>query len=109
MYKLLKKISYLCQGILLFFLFLFLRFLPLKLSSKLFGTFAKFVGPKINISKKAFKNIENAMPEKSQNEKIEIVKGMWENLGRVIGEYPHLKELIIKRKYSRIFIKGKKT
>jgi len=83
--------------------------LPLKLSSKLFGTFAKFVGPKINISKKAFKNIENAMPEKSQNEKIEIVKGMWENLGRVVGEYPHLNKLVVKKENSKIFIKNKKN
>ena len=83
--------------------------MPLKLSSKLLGTFAKFIGPKINISKKVFKNIENAMPEKSQNEKTEIVKGMWENLGRVIGEYPHLNKLVVKKKNSKIFIKGKKN
>ena len=49
------------------------------------------------------------MPDKSQKERTKIVKGMWENLGRVIGEYPHLKKLVIKKKNSRIFIKGKKN
>ena len=38
------------------------------------------------------------MPEKNKKERIKIVQGMWENLGRVIGEYPHLKKLVIKKK-----------
>ena len=109
MHKILKKIIYLFQGILLSVLFLFLRIIPLNFSSHLLGTIAKIIGPKLSISKKAFDNIKNVMPEKNKKERIKIVQGMWENLGRVIGEYPHLKKLVIKKKNSKIIIKGKKN
>ena len=33
---------------------------------------------------------------------------MWENLGRVIGEYPHLKKLVIKKKHIELKIPLKK-
>ena len=100
MHKILKKISYFFQGILLFLLFLLLRPLPLNTSSKLLGSIARSIGPKLGISKKAYNNLKNIMPDKSQKERTKIVKGMWENLGRVIGEYPHLKRLVIKKKNS---------
>ena len=109
MHKILKKIFYFFHGILLFLLFLLLRPLPLNASSKLLGSIARSIGPKLGISKKAYNNLKNIMPDKSQKERTKIVKGMWENLGRVIGEYPHLKKLVIKKKNSRIFIKGKKN
>ena len=109
MHKILKKISYFFQGILLFLLFLLLRPLPLNTSSKLLGSIARSIGPKLGISKKASNNLKKIMPDKSQKERTKIVKGMWENLGRVIGEYPHLKKLVIKKKNSKIIIKGKKN
>ena len=59
MHKILKKISYFIQGIFLFSLFLFLRSISLNLSSKLLGSIAKFIGPKLGISKRAFTNLKN--------------------------------------------------
>ena len=48
------------------------------------------------------------MPEKSENEISKIIKNMWENLGRVFGEYPHLKKLVPENE-NKIKIYGKKN
>ena len=35
-------------------------------------------------------NLAAAFPEKTQTERNQIRRSMWDNLGRVVGEYPHL-------------------
>src|SRR5580698_3494927 len=35
-------------------------------------------------------NLLRAFPEKSESERNAIRRTMWDNLGRVVGEYPHL-------------------
>ena len=93
MYKLKKKVIYFLEGITLLLIFIFLRILPLNISSFLMGKLSSLIGPKLGVTKKAYNNIKNVMPEKNEKETLKIIKNMWENLGRVIGEYPHLKKL----------------
>ena len=94
MYKLKKKVIYFLEGITLLLIFIFLRILPLNISSFLMGKLSSLIGPKLGVTKKAYNNIKNVMPEKNEKETLKIIKNMWENLGRVIGEYPHLKKLV---------------
>jgi KDO2-lipid IV(A) lauroyltransferase len=47
------------------------------------------------------------MPEKNEKEITKIIKDMWENLGKVAGEYPHLSK-ISPEKNNKIQIYGKK-
>ena len=89
MYKLKKKIIYFIEGVGLLLIFIFLRILPLNISSFLMGKLSSLIGPKLGVTKKAYNNIKNVMPEKSENEIKKIIKDMWENLGKVVGEYPH--------------------
>ena len=72
------------------------------------GRISSFIGPKLGISKKAYNNIKNVMPEKNEDEILKIIKDMWENLGRVFGEYPHLKKLIPENK-NKVKVFGKKN
>ena len=108
MYKFKKKVIYLIEGACLLLIFLFLRILPLNISSFLMGKLSSLIGPRLRVSKKAFNNIKNVMPEKNNKETLKIIKGMWENLGRVIGEYPHLKKLV-PEKNNKIKVYGKKN
>jgi KDO2-lipid IV(A) lauroyltransferase len=62
-------------------------------SSNFFGALARFYGPWFPTSSVARKNLRLAYPEKSKSEIEEIVKGVWENLGRVAGEFVHLEAL----------------
>jgi len=108
LYKLKKKIIYFIEGVGLLLIFIFLRILPLNISSFLMGKLASLIGPKLGVTKKAYNNIKNVMPEKSENEIKKIIKDMWENLGKVIGEYPHLSKLD-PEKNNKIQVYGKKN
>ena len=108
MYKLKKKVIYFIEGVGLLLIFIFLRILPLNISSFLMGKLASLIGPKLGVTKKAYNNIKNVMPEKSENEIKKIIKDMWENLGKVVGEYPHLSKLD-PEKNNKIQVYGKKN
>ncbi|MBS9478094.1 lipid A biosynthesis lauroyl acyltransferase [Ancylobacter radicis] len=55
------------------------------------GSFwARAIGPFTPIHKAALKNLALAYPEKTEAERREIARGMWDNLGRMAGEFVHL-------------------
>src|SRR5262249_20162600 len=66
------------------------RILPLDWASGLGGFLARSIGPRLGTSKRARENLRRAMPELDAAARERIVRGMWDNLGRVIAEYPHL-------------------
>ena len=72
------------------------------------GKLSSLIGPKLGVTKKAYNNIKNVMPEKNEKEITKIIKDMWENLGKVAGEYPHLSKLD-PEKNNKIQIYGKKN
>ena len=72
-----------------FGLWFFGRMEPQK-ASDVASAIAKFVGKKISVHKLAYKNLSNAMPELSELEKEKILDDMWDNLGRIVGEYAHI-------------------
>lgn len=88
-----RWLDYPLQGAALWTLFSVFRVLPLDWASALGGRTARLVGPRLGASRKALRNLERAFPEKSAEERRRILKGMWENLGRLAGEYPHIAEL----------------
>ncbi len=69
------------------------RLLPLDAASGFGGWIGRTVGPRIGISNRARRNLARAFPEKSSPEIETIVRGMWDNLGRMVAEYPHLGEI----------------
>jgi len=66
------------------------RLLPTDLASNVGGFLARSIGPRLGVTRRALQNLRLVYPERSQEEIAEIVRGMWENIGRVIAEYPHL-------------------
>ncbi|MEW6089588.1 lysophospholipid acyltransferase family protein [Parvibaculum sp.] len=54
------------------------------------GWIGRTIGPKVGISKRARHNISLALPDLNPRDVERIVIGMWDNLGRTIGEYAHL-------------------
>ncbi len=69
------------------------RLLPLDVASALGGALARRIGPLLGVSKLARRNISRAFPELSETEIARVVAGMWDNLGRVAAEYPHLRSI----------------
>ena len=67
--------------------------LPIDLASGIGGFLARSIGPLLGISKRARRNLEQAIPELSAAERGAVLRKMWDNLGRVIAEYPHIGRL----------------
>lgn len=70
----------------------FLKMGPVK-ASNFAGRVTRFVGPLLPVSKVADRNLQIAMPSLTRQQRKQIVKGVWENLGRTVGELPHLSRL----------------
>ena len=68
------------------------KILPIDLASALGGWLGRTIGPRMPISERAVRNLSAAFPEKTPAEIGTIVRGMWDNLCRVVAEYPHLGE-----------------
>ena len=62
-------------------------------ASNLGGRVARLIGPHLSVSNIARANLKMAFPQKSEEKREEILKGVWENLGRTACEYPHLDQL----------------
>ncbi|CAA7619888.1 lysophospholipid acyltransferase family protein [Magnetospirillum sp. SS-4] len=71
--------------------------LPLDVASALGGWLARMVGPRLGVNRIARRNLARALPDKGEAEIAAILRGMWDNLGRVAGEFPHLEEIAATR------------
>jgi KDO2-lipid IV(A) lauroyltransferase len=80
--------------------------LPLDRASALGGALARWIGPHLGISKRARLNLEAALPELDSAQVNAIVRGMWDNLGRVAFEYPHLRRIRVFAGDGRVEVHG---
>ena len=70
-----------------------MRALPLDAASGLGGWVGRTLGPRLGASRRADANLRLVMPELTAAGRARIIRGMWDNLGRVIAEFPHLGRL----------------
>jgi KDO2-lipid IV(A) lauroyltransferase len=82
-------VTYLLRGLYLLAYGLFAA-LPLDAASALGGWLGRAIGPRLGVRKIAQRNLVAAFPEKSDAEIAAIMDEMWDNLGRVMAEFPHL-------------------
>ena len=78
---------------LVFLLFFTARLLPVTIASAGLGYFLGFIGPFTPWQARARRNLTLALPHLDQQAQTAILKKMWNNLGRVLGEYPHIRRL----------------
>ena len=62
-------------------------------ASNLCGRAARLIGPLLPVSRVAHANLRAALPDLDAAARRQIVRGVWENLGRTVGELPHLADL----------------
>lgn len=84
-----KRVRYLIEAALVRSLIFGFGLMPVEMASATGGTIARFIGPKLSASRKAKRHVMNSLHVEPQ-EAERIIQGMWENLGRVFAEYPHL-------------------
>lgn len=92
-----KKLRYLAEAAIVYLAFAIFRVLPLDAASATGGFLLRSLGPHLAASRKARRNLALTFPDKSEEDREKILGGMWDNLGRVFAEYPHLKTIGNKR------------
>ncbi|HET7085065.1 MAG TPA: hypothetical protein VFI23_09865 [Rhizomicrobium sp.] len=86
-----------------FFTFMGLfRLLGLDKASRLGGWIGRNIFPLLPPDRVARANLKRAFPNMTKAEHDEIRRVMWDNLGRVVGEYPHLDRFSPKGEDPRI-------
>jgi Kdo2-lipid IVA lauroyltransferase/acyltransferase len=80
--------------------------LPLDRASALGGAIAARIGPRLGVTKRARLNLRQALPDLTSSEIETILRGMWDNLGRVAAEYPHLRRIKVFEPGGRIETRG---
>jgi KDO2-lipid IV(A) lauroyltransferase len=88
-----KRLRYLIEALALRVAFALLSWLPVDAASNLGGFLGRHIGPHLPVSARARRNLRLAFPEISAAKTERIVAGMWDNLGRVAAEYPHIGEI----------------
>jgi KDO2-lipid IV(A) lauroyltransferase len=85
-----KRLRYALEAVGLGLALVVLRPLSPEAASNLGGFLGRTIGPHLRFSDRARQNLRLAMPGLPDSEIARIIRGMWENLGRVVAEYPHL-------------------
>ena len=84
----------------------FCRLLPIDWASGLGGWIGRSVVSRMATSRKAARNVARAFRENTDVENRRILIGMWDNLGRVAAEYPHLPRICAKLNGGRVEVIG---
>ena len=69
------------------------RLLPPAASSALMGAIFEAIGPLTPWQRRARRNLALAMPELDAAGQRRVLSGMWNNFGRVVGEFPHMQRI----------------
>lgn len=87
-----KKLRYISEAILVYTLMFIFRILPVDTASNCGGFIGRNVAYRLSVTRKAKRHIVNSL-HTNPDEANRIAYGMWDNLGRLFAEYPHLPEL----------------
>jgi KDO2-lipid IV(A) lauroyltransferase len=101
-----KRSWYRIEGAAVGLFFALSRMLPLDLASGLGGWLGRRIGPALAVTGLARRNLSAALPDLSAAEIERVIRGMWDNLGRVAAEYPHLKRIRVFSHDGRVEIRG---
>lgn len=88
-----RKLRHLIEAILLYPIYGILWIMPMPLSSWIIGKFFRIVGIILPVNHVAEVNMKFAFPEATDSERKKYISDHWENLGRTVGEIPHMASL----------------
>lgn len=69
------------------------RAVPVATASNIGGALARGIGPWLPVSQVAERNLRRAMAELDRAQRRQIIRGVWDNLGRTVAELPHVAAL----------------
>lgn len=99
-----KTFRHLFEAFFVYIIFYTFKLMPIDTASFVGGFIGRKIGVFVKASKIARSNLTLCFPELSEDEKSEIITKMWDNLGRMAGEFPHISALSDKEFNKRIKI-----
>ncbi len=88
-----KKFLHVAEALLVHLVMFIFGSMNFDTASNIGGWLGRAIGPHLKVNKTARNNIKMAMPELSGERVEEILIGMWDNLGRVLTEFAHMKDM----------------
>ena len=88
-----KKVRYAIEAIILVLFYGLCDLLPVTVASNIGGWIGRTIGPRLAASRKAQVNMRESLPELNDTDIEKHISTMWDNLGRVVAEYPHLADI----------------
>jgi Kdo2-lipid IVA lauroyltransferase/acyltransferase len=86
-------LSYRAEAACVALFFALCRLLPIDMASGFGGWLGRHLGPALSVSRQARRNVAAAFPDWLPAEIERVIRRMWDNLGRVAAEYPHLRRV----------------
>jgi len=71
--------------------------LPLDGASAVGGWLGRALGPRLKVSRRARNNLRRTFPEHDAAAIEAILNDVWDNLGRMVAEFPHQRQLVAER------------
>ncbi len=90
MSKVLRHLRFILEALPAWLFFIIFRFIPIDITSSFAGKVMELIGPRLKASRIAKRNLKMCFPDKSDEEIESIMVGMWNNLGRIVGESPSI-------------------
>jgi len=106
MIKLINKLKYFLQFIIIIILMLLFKLFGLNISRVVSAKILSFLGPLFRSNKTTYKNINYVFTNESENFKKEIINDMWSTYGKIFAEYNFIKDFRIQEKFEKIEIEG---
>lgn len=97
-----RAVSYPLEAVVVGLAFALFGALPIDRASALGGWLGRMLGPRLPVTRVAERNLRRAFPDRSAAEIAAIVRAMWDNLGRVAAEFPHLGEIDVYASDGRV-------
>jgi len=101
-----RQVAHLAEAAGLFAIITLFGLLPVDWASAVGGWIGRTVGPHLGISRRALQNLRRALPNNSEADNRRIVRGMWDNLGRSVAEFPHLETICAAQSHRVEIVNG---
>jgi KDO2-lipid IV(A) lauroyltransferase len=91
--RLYRRLAYPPQALAAWAVYGVFALLPVDAASAVGGFLGRVIGPLLPVTARARRNLARALPELDTAARAAVIRAMWDNLGRVVGEYPHLERI----------------
>ncbi|MDE1149466.1 MAG: lauroyl acyltransferase [Azospirillaceae bacterium] len=88
-----RTVGHRLEAVAVYLIYGVLSLLPVEAASSVGAWAGRTVGPRLRGHAKVLRRLERAMPELTPEQRRAIARQSWENLGRTMAEYPHIKTI----------------